>query len=254
MRQCDNATLFSACRKSLSRKRNPLSTCTSPRISAKPSGLLPPRKMVASPRFSVSVVAKKVAFSPPKTRLSDEKDTQKRYKNALAWYDFAHFTHQKKHFFWRVKQRQPPDFCPVFDTQNRKIAKKRCRFYVAPQPRHKKSVGFFLHRHRKSPKLGSDGRLECRHKFGLISPASHGRMVARSLGRLMKSLCCQWLWGNPGIGKPPNGGKVGFRSANGWMRGCQSVSKRAMLRSRKERRFASHCLRMAISSSYELTR
>ncbi len=117
-----------------------------------------------------------------------------------------------------------------------------------------KNVGIFLHRRRKSTKLGSGGRLERKPKFGLTSPASHGRTVAWSLGRLMKSLCCQWLWGNPGIGKPPNGGKVGFRSTNGWMRGCQSVSKRAMLRSRKERRFASHCLRMAISSSYELTR
>ena len=130
--QCYNATLFSTRRKGLSHQRNPLPTRTSPRISAKPPQQLPPRKMVASPRFSVFVVAKKDAFSPPKTRLSDEKDTQKRYKNALAWYVFAHFTHQKKHFFWRVKQRQPPDFCPVFDTQNRKIAKKRCRFYVAP--------------------------------------------------------------------------------------------------------------------------
>ena len=95
MLQCYNATLFSTCRKGLPKQRNPLPTRTSPRIFAKPSRQLPPRKMVASPRFSVFVVAPKNRLFSSKTRLSNQKDTPKRYKNALAWYVFAHFTHQK---------------------------------------------------------------------------------------------------------------------------------------------------------------
>ena len=123
MLQCYNATLFSTRRKGLSRQRNPLPTRTSARITAKPSQQISLEKMSPHPRFSVCVDAKKIDFSPPKHPFLTE------HTPPVDGFQTP-FDYQKKHFFWRVKQRQNPVFCPVFDTQNRKIAKKRCRFSV----------------------------------------------------------------------------------------------------------------------------
>ena len=65
VRQCDNATLFSTRRKGLPRQRNPLSTRTSPRISAKPSQQLPPRKKChLTPFFGQRRRQKKSPFLP----------------------------------------------------------------------------------------------------------------------------------------------------------------------------------------------
>ena len=180
MLQCYNATLFSTCRKGLPKQRNPLPTRTSARIFVKPSRQLPPGKMSHHSVFRSSSSPKKSPFHPQKHACLTKKTLQNGIKMPSHGMFLPILPTKKKHFFWRVKQRQPPDFCPVFDTQNRKIAKKRCRFSVAPQPRHKKSVGIFLHRHRKNSKLGSGGRWNV---DAIMRSHRQRRTVARSHGR-----------------------------------------------------------------------